>query len=214
MAQPIGLSERTVQRDLRTTTLAGRQRRSEAAMVCWTRTKPRCASGGMLAAIRPCDGSATSNSGATRGAMRVSRPLHAVDARRRGSLLGNAARSRPCRAWPSPYGSPLRRVGPPGSSSGAKTSAPQTRHASVPSGVRSTPRWTRRSTSRRILRPWAARGSRRSAIPSSRARPPGRWRPYAASPLGCMRTMPRSKPASRGPGVLDRSRGTSIASQC
>jgi hypothetical protein len=29
MAQPIGLSERTVQRDLRTTTLAGRQRRSE-----------------------------------------------------------------------------------------------------------------------------------------------------------------------------------------
>jgi hypothetical protein len=29
MAQPIGLSERTVQRDLRTTTFAGRKRRSD-----------------------------------------------------------------------------------------------------------------------------------------------------------------------------------------
>ena len=166
IAQQVGLSLRTVQRDLRTATFAGRKRRSDrgdsvlnpykpyllerwnagcyTAMRLFRDLRQRGYAGGygVVAAyarrLRQAQGLPPGHRRPRQPLPAVAEPLvPALDATP-GDLVGAAARGR---------------------------SAPRPRRSSSPSCARSRPRSPRPSTSRRTLPRWSASGSRRSSIP-------------------------------------------------
>ena len=211
IAQQVGLSLRTVQRDLRSTTFAGRKRRSNhgdsllnpytpsllerwnagcyIAMRLFRELQQQGYTGsyGLVAAyargLRQAQGLAPGQRCPRRSLPHVVEPVYQPLTPRRAAWL-------------------VLRVRP---------SAPRPRRSSWPNSARSQPRSPRPSTWPRTVPRWSVSGSRRSSIHGSRVRPPVRWRPCDASLPDCMRTMKPSKPAPPCPGARAPSRDTSTA---
>ena len=106
IARHVGISPRTVQRDLQTATFPGRKRRSDRGHSLLDPYKAALLSAEMRVAAPPRGCFGISNRTAMPAAMHWSRPMPAAYVRPRAWRPGNSARARRCRSRPSPHTRP------------------------------------------------------------------------------------------------------------
>ena len=211
IAQQVGLSLRTVQRDLRSATYAGRTRRSDLGDSVLNPYKPYLLE--------------RWNAGCYT-AMRLFRDLRQRGyAGGYGVVAAYARRLRQAQGLPPGHRrarQPLPAVAEPSCQPLTPRRATwlvlrrETKHTEAEAQQLTQlhaqhPQSRRPLTSPRSLHSSCASGSPSPLIPGCNAPLPVRWRPYNASPQGCTRTMPRSKRGSPCPGAQVPWKDTSIA---